>query len=85
MTAAIDEYDLQATPESRFVKAIDKFEPLIQIYNNAGKAILAANKTTADNSTSIKESYIIEFPFMYAFYREIHERMLAEEFFYTGE
>lgn len=81
MTQAIDEYDFQTTPESRFVKAIDKFEPLIQIYNEAGKVILTQNKTTQGNSSSIKEPYLVEFPFMYAFYKEIHARMIAEGFF----
>lgn len=83
MTQAIDEYDVQETPESQFVKAIDKFEPLIQIYNAAGKIILARNKTTEQNSSSIKEPYLKPFPYMYAFYQEIHKHMIAEGFFFT--
>ena len=84
MERAINEYDLQQTAEAIFVKAIDKFEPLIQIYNGIGHNILHTNKTTEENSRVIKEPYLQSFPYLYAFYREIHKRMIAEGFFYTN-
>lgn len=82
MKQAIDEYDEQQTNEARFVKAIDKFEPLVHMYNDKGRDIFQMNKTTAENARVIKESYIKPFPYMYAFYQEIHKRMIFEGFFY---
>jgi len=82
MSEAIDAYDVQETPEARFVKAIDKFEPLIQTYNEAGKQIFQRNKTTIANAVSIKEPYLRDFPVMYEFYKTIHAQMVAEDFFY---
>ncbi len=83
MQRAIDEYDAQTTVEARFVKAIDKFEPLIQTYNQKGKNIYHTNNTTAENASSIKEPHIKDFPFMYTFYKEIHGRMVDEDYFVT--
>lgn len=85
MKIAIDSYDVQETPEARFVKAIDKFEPLIQTYNEAGKITFKRNKTTAENAESIKEPYLREFKTMYTFYKTIHTKMVAEDFFYTND
>ncbi len=82
MAQAIDEYDVQATREAQFVKAIDKFEPLVHMYNEQGIAIFHTNKTTAENARTIKESYLKPFPYMYHFYQVIHARMIKEGFFY---
>lgn len=82
MKLAIDAYDIQNMVEARFVKAIDKFEPLIQTFNDAGKQIFKRNKTTIENAVSIKEPYLREFPIMYEFYTAIHTRMVADDFFY---
>jgi 5'-deoxynucleotidase YfbR-like HD superfamily hydrolase len=80
MAVAIDEYDVQVTPESRFVKAVDKFEPLIHMYNEAGKQVAIGNKQTRAQAESIKEPYLRGFPLMYQFYQEIHAHMEAEGF-----
>lgn len=82
MQRAIDVYDEQVTPESVFVKALDKFEPLVQMYNENGKQTFQTNKTTAEDAYKIKESYILPFPHMYRMYRVIHEAMINEGFFY---
>jgi putative hydrolases of HD superfamily len=76
------EYESQATPESRFVKAIDRIEPLFQSYTEAGKALFLHNKQTASQSRRIKEEYLKPFPTMYTYYRTIHETMIAEGFFH---
>lgn len=84
MSRAIDAYDVQDTPEARFVKAIDKFEPLVQTYNEAGKIIFKRNKTTSENAVSIKEPYLREFTVMYEYYKTIHAKMVAQDFFYSN-
>jgi putative hydrolase of HD superfamily len=81
MSKLIDEYDQQTTVESRFVKAVDKFEPLVQIYNEDGKVILSNNRTTSEQSRSIKEPYMKDFPLMFSYYLIIHQAMIEEGFF----
>jgi 5'-deoxynucleotidase YfbR-like HD superfamily hydrolase len=81
MLERVNEYEEQQSIESRFVKAVDKFEPLIQIYNNEGKQILHRNGTTAAQSASIKDHYLKTFPLMYEYYLIIHQAMIDEGFF----
>jgi len=81
MRARVDEYEAQETIESRFVRAVDKFEPLVQIYNEAGKRVVRSNSTTAEQSASVKEPFIKHFPVMYQYYKIIHECMIDEGFF----
>jgi len=81
MLERVNEYEAQETIESRFVRAIDKFEPLVQVYNQTGKEILHKNYTTAEQSASVKEPYIKEFTVMYQYYRVIHQCMIDEGFF----
>lgn len=78
----LDEYEAQSTAEARFVKAIDRFEPLIQTYSNFGKVIFEINKTKLEHSERIKETYIKPFPIMYSYYNVIHAHMEAEDYFY---
>jgi 5'-deoxynucleotidase YfbR-like HD superfamily hydrolase len=77
-----DEYEARMTIEAKFVKAIDAFEPLIQIYSPFGRKILKINSTKASQSEISKEKPIKQFPLMYTFYRTIHESMIAEGFFH---
>ena len=81
MRERVDEYEKQETIESRFVRAVDKFEPLVQIFNETGKKILHANGTTAAQSASIKEPFLVHFPVMFAYYQIIEQAMIDEEFF----
>jgi len=82
MKSLADEYGEQTTIESRFVKAIDKFEPQIQTYNKEGKLVLLNKKTTAYQSSSIKEPYLKEFPIIFA-YNKIIQRCMEEEGFFS--
>lgn len=77
----LTEYNERKTIESRFVKAIDAFEPLIQIYTRFGWDIIKKNKTTADQSACSKEIPIKPFPVMYKYYRTIHGAMIDEGYF----
>ncbi len=75
------EYDKKESIEARFVKAVDKFEPLIHLYSEGGKEILHRNKTTIQNSVDVKEKYIAPFPIMYCYYQHIHNQMIEEGYF----
>ena len=74
-------YSEQTLPEAKFVKAIDRFEPLIQIYSDFGRNIIKKIKTKAEDSQRIKESYIKPFPIMFAYYEVIHQAMIDDGFF----
>jgi 5'-deoxynucleotidase YfbR-like HD superfamily hydrolase len=80
-TNLIDEYNKQETLEARFVKAVDRFEPLIHLFEERGKKILHVNNTTIAQSKLVKDKYIKVFPIMYDYYVHIHERMIAEGYF----
>lgn len=77
----VDEYSTQKTLEARFVKALDKIEPLFQLYNHNGKEILMRNKTTQADSRRIKDAYVASFPFMKQFNDVLNDRMEKEGFF----
>jgi 5'-deoxynucleotidase YfbR-like HD superfamily hydrolase len=82
LLSTIDEYEKQESIESRFVKAIDKFEPLVHLYNTSGKQIVTEAKSTATNSSSIREKYLEHFPIMFSYYKVIHQAMIEEGFFH---
>jgi 5'-deoxynucleotidase YfbR-like HD superfamily hydrolase len=81
MEFSISEYDEQVSLESKFVKAIDKFEPLVHIYSEHGLKIMKNNVTTATQSESVKEKYIINFPIMYKYYKVIHQTLIDEKYY----
>lgn len=81
-TALAEEYEAKETIEARFARAIDKIEPLVHIYNEEGRQILAKNKTTADQTWRIKEPYIGEFPFIKVFAEVVHNDMIRAGYFY---
>jgi len=78
----IEEYEAQASPEARFVKAIDRFEPLIQTYTDFGRTIISLKMTTPEETNRIKEPYIQPFPIMYAFNQVVHKAMIDEGYFH---
>jgi len=64
----LEEYEQKESIEARFVKAIDKIEPVIHILNPAGKALLGRNGTTVEQHDSIKLPFFQEFPVIMRFY-----------------
>lgn len=76
VTALSTEYETQASAEARFVKAIDKIEPLLQVYNEKGRAILSRNKCTAEDSLRIKSKYIEHVPFIKVFALTLHQILI---------
>jgi 5'-deoxynucleotidase YfbR-like HD superfamily hydrolase len=81
MRTAIDEYEMQSTKESQFVKAIDKFEALIQTFGSNGKIISHATKSTEEKIRNMREPYIQIFPVMHGFFKVIHQKMIDENYF----
>lgn len=83
LAVILDEYQKQESLESRFVKALDKLEPLFQVYNDNGKKILLRNKTTIDDSRRIKDKYVEAFPHMKHF-NDVLNRTMDKEGFFTA-
>jgi putative hydrolase of HD superfamily len=79
------EYDKQISPEAKFVKAIDKIEPLLQVYNEKGRAICHRNQCTAEDSLRIKEQYIESFPFIEFFALTLHKVLINEGYYWEGK
>lgn len=82
MQQATTEYKKQKTNESKFVKAIDKFEPLVQLFCPEGKRVIHQNKTTKEQHLPIIEPYLREFSLMYSYFKIVHEAMIQEGFYY---
>lgn len=76
MNRCVTEYEIRETAEAKFAKAIDKIEPLFQIFSEEGRAVLSRNKTTAEQSLRIKTPYIQDFPFIKRFAEIIHQELV---------
>lgn len=81
---ALDEYKKQETVESRFVKALDKIEPVFHLYNEEGKAAMARLETTKIQHDRIKFPYIQNFAVMLRF-GEVMTETFAKEGFYSAD
>jgi putative hydrolase of HD superfamily len=82
VSAIVQEYQLQETAEARFVKALDKIEPLFHVFNESGRKTLHGNKTTYTQSRSVKDKYVAEFPFLKEFNDVLNPHLLENGYFY---
>jgi 5'-deoxynucleotidase YfbR-like HD superfamily hydrolase len=82
LTDTLHEYEEHTTTEAQFAKAVDRIEPLFQLFNENGKKILELQQTTLTQSISIKETFLKPFPYLYRFYRVIHDTMDKQGYFY---
>ncbi len=78
----LKEYHKRETPEAKFVKAIDKIEPIVHLFNEGGKELLARMKTTYEQNASIKIQFFEEFPVIMHFYKVTSTQMFKEGFFF---
>ena len=85
MNQRVTEYETRETPEAKFAKAIDKIEPLFQIFNEEGRDVLKCNKTTAEQSLSIKTFYIKDFPYIKIFNETIHQALVNGDYYWKEE
>lgn len=77
----LEEYEERETAEAKFVKAIDKIEPLFHLINENGKEILHRNKTTQSQSRSVKDKYVEEFPYIKRFNVILNQHMAENGYF----
>ena len=82
MNERVEEYEGRETMEAKFAKAIDKIEPLFQIFNEEGRAVLKRNKTTAEQSLRIKTPYIQEFLYIKRFAETIHQALVDGDYYW---
>ena len=80
---ALNEYEGMRTPEAKFVKALDKVEPVFHIYSEAGKATLARLKTTKTQHDSIKFPYVRDFPIIKRFVEVMTEQFNKEGYYHS--
>jgi 5'-deoxynucleotidase YfbR-like HD superfamily hydrolase len=77
------EYKAQETVEARFVKALDKIEPVFYLLNPNGKRIFEVSPATKEQHCRIKEPYVKGFPYMYRFYTVTLDVFEKENYFTT--
>lgn len=82
--SVIAEYEARSTPEALFVLAIDKFEPLVQLYTELGRGILLRERCTLELSRSIKDEHVKHFASIKYFTETMYTIMAAEGYFYTS-
>ena len=81
VTDLLEEYFAQETIESQFVKAVDKFEPLLHVTNESGKKMMLFNGTTLKQHWSIKRKPLAKFTIMTHCTEVITDHMEKEGFF----
>jgi len=81
LTGTLREYEARESAESQFVKALDKIEPVVQVFNQSGKELLNRMQTTRAQHDSIKKPYFKNFPIIDCFYSVVIEEMDQQDFF----
>lgn len=77
----LEEYETRESVEAKFIKAIDKIEPVVHVYNENGKRLLNEMRTTKEQHDSIKLPYFKPFPVIHRFYDVSINKMVEEGFF----
>ena len=77
----LEEYNQRLTHEAKFVKAIDKIEPIIHLFNPSGKELLLRMGTTFEQNASIKVPFFKDFPVINRFYEVCSQQMRKEGYF----
>ena len=78
------EYGARTTRESKFVKAVDKLEPVLHLFNDRGKALMHHFGTTRAQHNELKVPYLAEFPYLKRFH-EVTEEELEKQGYYTPD
>ncbi len=76
------EYQSQESKEAKFAKALDRIEPLFQLYNENGKKVLKLQQTTREESIRIKKPYVESYPILFRFFYVIQTTMEKEGYFH---
>jgi len=78
---ALREYKEQTTPEAKFVKAIDKIDPVFMILNENGKKICDITPMTEEQHTRIKLPYMQQYPYIMRFFTVTRDALRDGGFF----
>jgi len=78
----VTEFNTQLSPEAKFVKAIDKIESLIQMYDEAGKQWQQEKQIDRKILAKFVQDYMQPFPVINRFQSVITDRYENEGFFY---
>lgn len=85
LNETLAEYHEQMTIEAKFVKALDKVEPILQCYDEEMKKVLHRNKVSlAKGMAGDKQKYMDVFPVISHFNNVIAAQMEKEGFFDKG-
>jgi 5'-deoxynucleotidase YfbR-like HD superfamily hydrolase len=79
------EYDAQNSRESKFVNALDKFEPMIELLDPVNETSLRRLHFTLEDHLGPKLRATEEFPVMRRFVEILTERMVKKDLFWKGE
>ena len=78
----IDEYEMRISNEARFVKAVDKAEPLFECFNVESYITVHHNNNfTKEDSILVKQPYTESFPYINRFCDVLHNHMENNGFF----
>lgn len=81
VTDLMTEYEAHQTPEAKFAKAIDKAEPMFEVWDEVYKEILHKNGNTVTNHMETKEKHVKDFPYIYRFVKVGTDRLEKNGFF----
>ncbi len=81
VSALLDEYEEQQTPEAQFAKAIDKIEVIFEYFDENYKVVFARNQTTKEQHYKTKLPYIGNYPVIQRFCNVISRELEAGDFF----
>jgi 5'-deoxynucleotidase YfbR-like HD superfamily hydrolase len=77
----VAEYKKKESLEARFVKAIDKLDPIFYFLNENGYNVFQTSPATREQHCRIKEPYLKDFPYMMRFHNVTLELFEERGFF----
>ncbi len=77
----VEEYEARQSIEAQFVKAIDKIEPLFEVWEDFYKDIMHRNGNTLELHWKYKRPYIEKFPYLMRFAEVATNRLQQKGFF----
>jgi 5'-deoxynucleotidase YfbR-like HD superfamily hydrolase len=81
VTDVVGDYESRISLEAKYVKAIDKVEPIFHLYTAKGKAWSQGVGLTRNNADRVKLPHVKEFPYIKRFIDVVHNQMESEGFF----
>ncbi len=79
--AVLTEYEALQTKAATFVKALDRIEPLFQLYTKHGKQTLHRINATQEQSDNLKYPYVKDWPLMERFVAVVSGTMKTEGYY----